>query len=242
MWTCSFRYDPEWGVIRMTFDPMVTQRKRLRRIGRQDGALAAVRRVIDRLAQRALAVEVSRLLWLDVERLVPPPPADPEITFRFLGADAACRLLADPRNRTDLATAGPVLSEGDLCFAALAGDRLAAYGWYALGPVDPRHCGGVALSLPGDVAYFYNGFTQPEFRGKGLYGQLMGLGSRALVARGIRGVLASVAWTNSAALKSSFRLGYVDLGCFVGVGRGRWKLLFPPRSAKRLGIGFRNPT
>jgi hypothetical protein len=198
-----------------------------------------VRRMIDRLAQRLLTVEVSRLLWLDVERLGPPPPPDPEITFRLLGADAARRLLADPRSRTDPTIARPVLSDGDLCFAALAGDRLAAYGWYAMGSVDPRHCGGVAISLPGDVAYFYNGFTQPEYRGKGLYGRLMGLGLRALSDRGIRRVLASVAWTNSAALKSSFRLGYIDLGCFVGVGRGRWRLLFPPRSARRLGIGFR---
>ena len=89
------------------------------------------------------------------------------------------------------------------------------------------------------MAYFYNGFTRPEFRGRGLYVALMGQGLRALAGCGVRSLVASVHWTNWAALKSCRRLGFTDLGCFVAVGHGRFRLLFPPRAAMRRGIEFR---
>jgi hypothetical protein len=96
----------------------------------------------------------------------------------------------------------------------------------------------VALGLPPGVAYFYNGFTRPEFRGRQLYGRLMGRGLQALGDRGIRNLVASVEWTNMASLRSCFRLGYVELGYFAGLGHGRWQLVFPPRAAVRRGIKF----
>ena len=116
---------------------------------------------------------------------------------------------------------------------------MAAYGWYALGSVDARHCGGVGVGLPAGQAYFYNGFTRPEFRGRGLYAALVGQGLRALADRGVHHLLAGVRWTNRAALRSSRRLGFTDLGYFVALGRGRFRLVFPPRGAKRRGIEFR---
>jgi GNAT superfamily N-acetyltransferase len=219
---------------------------------------AVVRRTIDRLAHRMLGMDLSRLLWLEVERLTPPaagiseglsqlscdengtvPFRNAAIEFRFLGPDEVGRLAADPDNHLDPAMADPAFAGGGLCFAALAGGRLAAYGWFVAGEVDPRHCGGVRLSLPAEAAYFYNGFTHPEFRGRRLYGQLMSRGLRALADRGVRRLLTSVAWTNAPALTSCRRLGYEDLGCFLGIGRGRWRLVFPPRAARRRGIGFR---
>jgi hypothetical protein len=213
--------------------------ERLRAIARRHGAGAAVGHVLDRLARQVMTLDGSRLVLLEVESLEPAPPADEEYAFTFLNEAQVRNYAADPRNCLDVTLTQPMAAGGDLCFAALAGDRLAAYGWYALGTVDPRHCGGMTLSLPAEMAYFYNGFTQSEFRGRQLYVRLMGLGLQALAERGIRKVLASVAWTNWAALKSCRRRGCIDLGPVVGLGRGRWKLLFPPRSARRQGIGFR---
>ena len=148
---------------------------------------------------------------------------------------------ADPENCLDASLADQLAAGRDFCFAALAGGRLAAYGWYALGSVDPRHCGGLALGLPPEVAYFYNGFTRPEFRGRWVYDRLMGEGLRALADRGIHKLLAIVEWTNWAALKSSRRAGCTDLGLLVGLGFGRCRLNFFPRSAKRQGIGIQLP-
>jgi ribosomal protein S18 acetylase RimI-like enzyme len=213
--------------------------QRLCDVRRRHGAAAAVCQVIDRLARRVFGIDVFRMLWLDLEHVGAASPAAGEFSFRFLDEEEVRQFATDPENRLDASLADQLAAGRDLCFAALAGGRLAAYGWYALGPVDPRHCGGLALGLPPEVAYFYNGFTLPEFRGRRLYDRLMGEGLRALSDRGIRKLLASVEWTNWAALKSSRRAGCTDLGRLVGLGRGR--LVFPPRSAKRQGIDIQLP-
>ena len=51
-------------------------------------------------------------------------------------------------------------------------------------------------------------------------------------------VLATVEWTNWASLKSCYRLGYVDLGPLVALGRGGWRIVLPPKSARQRGIRF----
>ncbi len=190
------------------------------------------------LARRLAIWDASRLLWLEPDWLAPAAWDDGRFAFRFLSADEARGFAADAENGLDAALADELATGGNFCFAALTEGRLAAYGWYALGAVDPRHSGGVTLGLPEGAAYFYNGFTRPEFRGRHLYGAMMEQGLRALAERGVRGVLASVGWTNWAALQSCRRLGFRDLGLFASVGRGRWRLMFPPRAAKRRGIQF----
>ena len=184
--------------------------------------------MLGRLAQRLAIWDATRLLWLEIETLAPAAGDDGRLEFRFLSADEVRGFAVDAENCLDAALADELASGGNICFAALTEGRLAAYGWYALGAVDPRHSGGVSLGLPAGAAYFYNGFTRPEFRGRGVYAALMGEGLRVLAERGIRGVLASVGWTNRAALQSCRRLGFRDLGLFASVGRGRWRLMFPP--------------
>ena len=199
---------------------------------------AVVGHALDCLARRIGTLDVHRLLWLEAEGMEPAALDDGRFAFRFLGPSEVRTFAADPENCLDATLADELASGVSYCFAALAGGRLAAYGWYAVGSVDPKHCGDVAIALPADVAYFYNGFTRPEFRGRGVYAAVMGQGLRALADRGVRHLLAGVRWTNWAALRSSRRLGFVDLGCFVSIGRGRCRLVFPPRAAVRRGIGF----
>jgi hypothetical protein len=208
---------------------------------RRHGVGAAIARLLDRLAGRLLALEVSRLLWLDVERLQDsPPPRDggEQLAFRFVTAAEVRTFAADPENCIDATMADALACGRSLCFAAFCGGRLASYGWLAMGSVDPKDCGGVGLRLPADVAYFYNGFTVPEFRGRGLYPAMIGRCLRAISESGVGKLLLSVYWTNWAALRSSRCLGCRDLGRFVGILPGRFRTIFPPRAAKRLGIGF----
>jgi ribosomal protein S18 acetylase RimI-like enzyme len=212
----------------------------LGKTARRHGVGAAIAYFLDRLAGRLLALDVSRLLWLELERLQESPSNDggEPLAFRFLTAAEVRTFAADPESRLDAAMADALARGRGLCFAAFSGGRLAAYGWLALGSVDPQDCGGVGLELPADAAYFYNGFTVPEFRGRGLYAALIGRSLQAISDRGVSHLLLSVHWTNWAALRSSRRLGCRDLGWFVGILRGRFRLIFSPRAARRLGIGF----
>jgi hypothetical protein len=209
-----------------------------RQVAHRHGLRAALARFSSQAAKRWATLEVGRLLWLEAARITRLPPVRSAFRFCFLTPEEIRRFAADPINDLHVAIADRLLGSHDLCFAALCGTQLAAYGWFALGSVEPEHCGGVALSFPTDVAYTYKGFTRPEFRGLGLYGQITAQGFRALDHRGISNLLASVEWTNWASLKSCYRLGYADLGLFVGLGRGGWRIVLPPKAAQRRGVRF----
>lgn len=209
-----------------------------RHLTRRHGLRAAGARLLSRAAKRWAAFEVGRLLWLEADRVEQLTIATGDFCFRFLTAEELPGLAADPANELGVAFADRLRSGPDVCFAALSGLQLAAYAWFALGSIEAEHCGGVALSFPADVAYTYKGFTRPEFRGLGLYGQVIARGLHALADRGVARLLAAVEWTNWASLSACYRLGYVDLGPLVGWGRGNWRIVLPPKAARKRGIQF----
>jgi len=197
-----------------------------------------VRWVAYRSTQGLVDVKVAHVLWLDVARINPSLRPDAAYTFRFLSAEEVRTFSADAKDSLPPAMADRILAGNDFCFAALAGPRLAAFGWFALGSIEPEHNDGTALSFPPDVAYMYNGFTFPEFRGRRLHGLVKALGLRALADRGVSKLVSTVDWTNGASLRSNFRLGCVDLGRTGVLRLGRFRAACYPRAAKRLGIRF----
>lgn len=217
--------------LRQAIDRLVTAR-------RQHGLAAALQLLFDRAARRLIGLDVAEVVWLDADRLSESLQASTEFQFRFLDADEVAAFAADSKNELDPSHAKRVRAGNDLCFAALDGGRLAAYGWYAARSIEPEHCFGVALSFPEHVAYMYKGFTHPEYRGQRLHGLIMGLALVALRDRGIRSLISTVHWTNWASLRSCDRLGYVRLGKIVTLGLGPLRIQFHPKSAKRRGVQF----
>jgi len=205
---------------------------------KQHGMLAMLRWIVDRLGSRLAGLSVNHVVWLDVENVSDSLQPDPEFTFRFITADEVRAYANDPTYQLHPSMADRLAGDGGLCFGALAGGRLAAFGWYALGSVDPKDSLNTPVSLPPGVAYMYHGFTHPDFRGRRLHGLVMGLALRALAERGVHHLVSLVGWTNWASLRSCFRLGYKTLGPLVSLGRGRCRLSFFPRAAKRLGLVF----
>lgn len=198
------------------------------------GTKAMLLVVADHLGRRLVKLRVSEVVWLDVADVSDSLRGDPEFEFRFLSAEEVARFAADPA--TELSEmVERARSPYDLCFAALCGDRLAAYGWYALRGIEPEHCAGVAMSYPAEVAYMYKGLTLPDFRGKRLHGLIMGLALKALGARGVTAIVSTVDWINFPSLKSCDRLGYQNLGRFATVGRGD-RLICVPRRALERGV------
>jgi len=131
-----------------------------------------------------------------------------------------------------------VRNGSEACFAALAGDRLAAFGCYTFCYVPPQQAAGAAMSFPADVAYMSYGLTHPDFRGARLHGLVMGLALQEMAKRGVTKLVSIVGWTNWASLKSCWRLGYINVGNMVTIGGKNRAVGFYPKAAKALGVRF----
>ncbi len=106
----------------------------------------------------------------------------------------------------------------------LAGDDLAAYGWYSNKPTT-LDFEGLRLQFDDKYIYMYKGFTAPEHRGQRLHAIGMTRALEAYLQRGYRGIVSYVEWNNFASLKSCYRMGYRHLGNVVIAGvRGHYIL------------------
>jgi hypothetical protein len=189
---------------------------RLLETWRSFGPRATALFLCDRLFARAIRLDVQTIVWLDAADVRVGPEQAPTFKFRFLSADEVESFAQSPEHALKPDAADRIRRGRDFCYAALAPDgRLAAYGWYALEQVEAEHCAGEDLQLPEGVAYMYNGYTHPEFRGARLHGAGMGGALRALAAYGVTALISLVHWSNYASLRSCKRLGYVPIGHLV---------------------------
>jgi ribosomal protein S18 acetylase RimI-like enzyme len=218
--------------------PLPGKVRRLIDVWRRSGSAPLARLAGDRLVNRIVSATLIDVVLLEqAAGAVAPLQASGAVEARFLGREELRRFAADPANELGpdfVASAAP----HHLCFGALAGDRLAAYGWYALGAIGAEHTFGLALSYPDDMAYMYKGFTHPAYRGARLHGVLMAQALRHLAERGIRTLVSLVDWTNTASLRSCERIGYVRLGRLARIQLRGYEFLRVPHRATRLGIRF----
>lgn len=212
--------------------------QRLATFRQRYGAAGAFYKSVDAVLKKTLRASVHTVVWLDVESLGEMDPPGSQFTFRFLSPDEIDSYAKDASYYLDPSLAAGVRAGRELCFAALAGDRLAAFGCYSLESVEPEHAAGAAMSFPADVAYMSYGFTHPDFRGARLHGLVMGLALKQLAERGVTKLVSIVGWTNWASLKSCYRLGYVNAGTMLTVGRPKRAFGVYPKAAKRLGVRF----
>lgn len=219
--------------------------------------------IVYRLGNRLLNARITRVLWFDREAVdgqgdgqgdrhafralsagkTSQSPACERaaaggLTFRFLTAGEVRHWAADPANDLDADMAARLDSGRDFCFAALAGERLAGYAWFALGQIEPEHSAGAGISYPDDVAYLYKGYVHAGFRGRRLYAAIFSEALGALASRGVRRLLCLVEWINRPALRSCLGSGWVDLGSLVTFGYGRRRLAIAPRAAEERGVKF----
>ena len=211
---------------------------RLNQTRQQFGCAAAGRLLVDRLGAKLFHRQVMEVVWLDLKRAESCRPV-PGFEFRFLTSAEVREFSLDAS--LDLEESlGDEIDRGDsLCFAAMEGEHLVAYGWYALHQAVPQHCFGVGLRLPDDVSYMFKGFTHPNFRGRRLHAAAMGLALAELSARGIRALISTVEWTNEASLRSCDRLGYQRLGRISQAGMPpRVHVSIPTRILPETGVEF----
>jgi len=202
------------------------------------GANGALLKSLDVVLHKVLGVSIFTVVWLEVKALAELAAPDPQFEFRFLSADEVEKYANDPAYYIEPVMAERVRNGREVCFAALADDRLAAFGFYALHYIEPQHASGVAMSFPPNVAFMTFGLTHPDFRGARLHGLIMAGALKALGNRGITKFASLVARSNLASLKSCYRLGYTSLGSMTIIGGKRRSIGVYPKAAKQLGIRF----
>jgi hypothetical protein len=206
--------------------------RRLVEHGRRYGVVAVVDLLLDHLVYRVIGIDVQQVVWLDAAHLR-LTRLDPRFTFRFLSADEVRTFAADPSNEFTATAAERAAAGRALCFAALDGQRLAAYCWYALASPDAKHV------YPADVACMADGFTHPDYRGQRLHGTAKVVALQQLADRGVRKLLSLAHWTNRASLRSSARIGCIGLGRLLVISLGSRTVMITPRRARNLGVRFR---
>jgi RimJ/RimL family protein N-acetyltransferase len=212
--------------------------RRLADVRLQHGTPGAAALVIDRLARRIARFEVLHLVWLDIDQLAGYVWIDPEFTFKFLAQEEVAGFARDPAVLHPQFIPRAALGR-DLCFAAVQGDRLAAYTWFAPGGIEAGPCCFTDLSYPDDVAYAYASFTAPQFRGQRLHSQALWQALRALRAsHGTRRAFATIDWTNWKSLRSFRRQGFQTVGRICTCGWGSRTVQTHPREAIRRGVRF----
>ncbi len=225
----------------MAFSTVAPQPRLIHRLSafrERHGTKGALCKSLDVVLHKVFRASVHAVVWLELKSVENVRCADPRFSFRFLSADEIEKYAEDPSFYFDPSLANSVRNGRELCFAALAGDRLAAFGCYTVGFAPPEQVAGAALSFPADVAYMSYGLTHPDFRGCRLHGIHMGLALQELSKRGITKLVSIVSWTNWSSLKSCYRLGYINLGNMITIGGRKHAVGFYPRAAKRLGVRF----
>jgi ribosomal protein S18 acetylase RimI-like enzyme len=191
-----------------------------------------VRLPFNRLLAHSLDVELVYLYLLERAGL-PVPTLDACFEARFLSpteVERFARRARSPLSRELAERAGRGL---DLCYAAIHGDRLASFGWYALHSVEAEHGAGIALALAPDMAYAYDGFTHPDYRGLRLQRVCLRRALEALGAHGVNRIVAAARWSDATGLRSLDELGFRRLGLVTGGPSGPTRV--PPK-IRQLGL------
>jgi hypothetical protein len=185
-------------------------------VGRIRGSVATVgvgRTLHDvslRAANRVLLLKILR--GMTVERVDPrflvcPEPYRP----MFLDETRLRTFSRDPGNEMSESFLDEALDNGAECYGILAGEALAAYGWYSRKPtrIDPPEF----VLHPGDrYVYMFKGFTHPEHRGRRLHAVGMTQALQHYLDRGFKGLVSYVESNNFSSLSSVHRMGYKIFG------------------------------
>jgi hypothetical protein len=202
------------------------------------GTTAALRWLSSRLSEKLLRLEVSELLWLDVLSLSPHTELGPEFSFRFLSPDEITCFASDPQYCLAPDFVQRAFDRHDRCLAALHGDQLASYSWYACNSIGGQDHVGVSMSYPAELAYMYNAFTHPAYRGRRLFGIGVKIAAKELAAKGVTKLITTVNSSNFASLQSCRRMGFNSLGQIWAFGHGPKRFAKTPHAARQMGINF----
>ena len=189
------------------------QRSRLKRWGLRNTAEV----LLFDASNRMIYLEILRVMRLSKERVNPKYLRDdPPYTFRFLSAHEIERFAEDPAH--DLRPYYlRAISRGDVCFAALDGDRLVAYSWYSRVPTEITGEFRARFSEP--YRYAYHIFSHPSYRGQHLHCYMMARALDQLQREEPVQLISVVSVSNVSSFRAMCRVGNSHVGWVAIAGR-----------------------
>jgi GNAT superfamily N-acetyltransferase len=203
------------------------------------GLRRALAGLVYRQAQRLVKLRINELMWRPLAGLdtLEAQPKFDALQFRALTPAEVQNFAADPVYELDGSMAERLERGHDWCFAALDGDRLVNYSWYALGSIESKHCH-LPISFPPNTIYLYKAFTHPDFRGAGVHRATIMHAAQRLRTLELERVVLIVEFANWHSLHAHQRLGFRTLGLIVTAGRGPLRFEHYPPAARPLGLRF----
>jgi GNAT superfamily N-acetyltransferase len=160
----------------------------------------------------------------------------PSVEFRQVGAEAGAGARLDRAQALEIAGVTG-LSVTEAAFRLASGARwiglerngvVASSGWVSSGATRVGEIGAWFVPAPGS-AYVWDCFTLPDFRGHGLYHDLLAAAIRSVQPFGVRTVWIAVEWDNWRSVAGIIHAGFQPVGAVasVPVWRTRAHVLVP---------------
>ena len=193
----------------------MSQLRKLTDLVQRSGALETSIVVGLTAASRLLAVKVLQIVSITRDRL---DARYLELDGRFDAGFMEVGQLADyvathPELEMDGAFVRDAYARGDLCYAIADRGEIVSYGWYSTRPT--AIVDGLNFHFEPSYTYMYRGYTRPDHRGQRLHAIGMSRALDAVSQRGLAGLVSFVERTNSASLRSVYRMGYGQVAKFA---------------------------
>lgn len=188
----------------------------LRQVGLKDFSGHLRAKIFDRLhsgkAFKFILLELSQAQILSLKTMHRVASSD---RFHFASADELRKLCQDPTNNLverDLVSH----QRGSRCMLQYRGTSLVGYTWVSYAPMVELRWG-IHFNLPDDVAYNFNSFTLPAYRGASCQAQRHLALMQAIEVDGKRRLFAYIDHLNYRSLRGVRKSGYRIIGTLVGI-------------------------
>ena len=193
----------------------MSQLRKLTDLVQRSGALETSIVVGLTAASRLLAVKVLQIVSITRDRL---DARYLELDGRFDAGFMEVDQLSDyvvthPELEMDETFVRGAYARGDLCYAIADRGEIVSYGWYSNRPTAIVE--GLNFHFEPAYTYMYRGYTRPDHRGQRLHAIGMSRALDAVSQRGLAGLVSFVERTNSASLRSVYRMGYGQVAKFA---------------------------
>ena len=198
------------------------------------------------MAHRRFAALLLRALGIRVLRVFSRPTG--ALARGHCGRDVLFRMLTEPEARSAFSEAALEIPEpfvrsayarGDVCIAALEGERVLGYAWLSTGR--SPHTSGLWIEPHAAAGYAYDVFVRPECRGQRIAPWLYVALDRFLIQRGRRALLSSIDWDNESSIKAALRAGAREAGGVALIRLFGVHLAYCSSGVKASGLRFTRP-